>query len=410
MRWQTRLWVFTCCIFFTSASYTMVVPFLPIYLLHIGATMDNVELWSAAVFSISFLIGGTMAPVWGKLADKQGQKLMAARSALLLCLAYSSGGIVQSPLQLLGMRVLQGFANGYLPSALSMISSTTPRERIGYALGVMQSSQLVGTVSGPLIGGILAHVLGIRASFFVAGAALLLIFVVTVLTPSDKSKTERAQAASAQQTSLFNDIKVSFKDRAIGELLLLFFAFNLVMVAIQPILSLFVAELSGGIDNDNVEILAGLACSLPPLVGAITAPFWGMFGQNKGFFLAMGLGFAGAGFFIFLQGFSPNITYLLITSVGLGLFIVGIVPSINALLTLNTPPEFRGRGFGMMTMSGQYGAMCGPLISGLIAHLLNLHTQFLLSGALLMLLSIYAFKRQGQERQRKLQGRLHGQD
>ncbi len=408
MTWQTRLWVFTCCIFFTSASYTMVVPFLPIYLLHIGATEHNVELWSAAVFSISFLLGGTMAPVWGKLADKRGQKVMAVRSAFLLCLAYSTGGLVQTPLQLFCMRVLQGFANGYLPSILSMISSTTPRERIGYALGVMQSSQLIGTVSGPLIGGLLAQFLGIRASFFVAGSALLLIFFITLFTPSDKSKQERVQAAK-EQSSIFHDIKVSITDRAISELLLLFFAFNLVMVAIQPILSLFVAELAGGIENnDNVELLAGIACSLPPLVGALTAPFWGMFGQNKGFFLSMTCGFAGAGFFIFLQGFAPNITYLLITSVGLGLFIVGIVPSINALLTINTKPQFRGRGFGMMTMAGQYGAMCGPLISGLIAHFLNLHVQFLLSGSMLLLLAVYSFKRHHSTRQLKREGRTDG--
>ncbi len=400
MNWKTRLWVFTFCIFFTSASYTMVVPFLPIYLLNLGASEDNVELWAAAVFSICFLIAGTVAPVWGRLADKSGQKLMAARAALLLSLSYGIGGLVASPLQLFFVRVLQGFANGYLPSILSMISSTSPRDRIGYALGVLQSSQLAGTVSGPLLGGILAHTFGIRASFFTAAIALGCIFCITVLTPSDKSAAEKA-AAKTDRSTILDDLKACWQDKKILELLLIFFFFNLLMVAIQPILALFVAELAGGFeDADNVELLSGIACSLPPFVGALTAPFWGMFGQRRGFFLSMACGFIGAGAFIFSQGFAPNITFLLITSAGLGLFIVGIVPSVNALLSLNTKPEFRGRGFGMMTMAGQYGAMCGPLISGSIAHLLNLHAQFLFSGLCMALLGVYALLRHRKIRQR----------
>ena len=416
MHWQTRLWVFTFCVFFTSASYTMVVPFLPIYLLQLGATEDNVELWAAAVFSICFFLAGTLAPVWGRLADKKGQKVMAVRSALLLCLSYASGGFVQTPLQLLGMRVLQGFANGFLPAVLSMISSTSPRAKIGYALGVMQSSQLAGTVSGPLIGGVLAHVFGIRASFFAAGAALFMIFIITLLTPNDKKDQQEAAASESafdpapapapvvpERSSIIDDFKLCWHDKQLFELLMLFFSFSVVMVAIQPILSLFVAQLAGGMEN-NVEILSGLACSLPPFVGAFTAPFWGMFGQRRGFYLSMSLGFLDAGLSIFLQGFAPNITYLMVTSVTLGLFIVGIVPSINALLSLNTKPEFRGRGFGMMTMAGQYGAMCGPLISGAVAHFLDLHVQFMISGFLLLILCVYTSSRHRTEA-----ARLRGQ-
>lgn len=403
MKWQTRLYLCAFCVYFTSASYTMVVPFLPIYLLHLGADENNVELWSAAVFAVCFFIAGTMAPIWGRLADKSGQKVMAARSAFLLCLTYASGGIVQTPVQLLLMRVLQGFANGYLPAVLSMISSTCPRERIGYSLGIMQSSQLIGTVSGPLIGGVLAHMLGIRASFFVAGGALLMIFLITLFMPNEKSKDERAAAKTGQRTSIIDDFKVAWHEPKLLELLIMFLGFNMVMVAIQPLLSLYVAQLAGGLEN-NVEILSGLACSLPPFVGALTAPFWGSMGQKKGFFITMSVAFLGSGAFIFMQGFVPNITMLMITSVGLGLFLVGIMPSMNALLALNTAPEFRGRGFGLMTMSGQYGAMFGPLLSGMIAHFLNLSTQFIISGSFLMLFAVYTYRR---HQQVKAEGRIN---
>ena len=121
MSWRTRLGIFAFCIYFTSASYTMCVPFLPIYLLDLGASEDNIEFWSTIVFSVSFLIGGIMAPIWGRLADKNGQKTMAVRSSFMLFFAYTLGGLVTTPLQLFFMRVLQGFANGFLPSVLSMV-------------------------------------------------------------------------------------------------------------------------------------------------------------------------------------------------------------------------------------------------------------------------------------------------
>ena len=388
MNWKTKLIIFTICIYFTSASYTMIVPFLPIYLLELGATDNNIEFWTALIFSISFFVGGIMAPVWGKLADNKGQKGMTVRSSAMLCLAYLCGGLVSSPLQLFGMRVLQGFANGFLPSVLSRVSSFSPKEKLGSSLGYIQSSQLIGTVSGPLIGGTLAHVFGFRASFFIAGAFLFLVFLVTLVVPDEKiEKTEHKE----EKSTIFADFKFTVKDRVLRELLLLFFFFSMVMLAIQPILSLFVKQLVG--TYDDVAFYAGIACSLPPLVGAFTAPFWGTFGQRKGFYLAMAWALFGSALFLYIQAFSSDIYYLFITGGCMGLFIVGIVPSINAALSLATTPQFRGRGFGMMTMAGQFGCMLGPLLSGFISHLFSLNLQFQISGIFLFLMSLYTFKR-----------------
>ena len=81
MSWKAKLIVFTICIYFTSASYTMIVPFLPLYLLELGANQNNIEFWTAVIFSVSFLVGGVMAPLWGKLADKKGRNCRLAAAA-----------------------------------------------------------------------------------------------------------------------------------------------------------------------------------------------------------------------------------------------------------------------------------------------------------------------------------------
>ena len=54
MTWRTQLNISTLCIFFTSASFTMCVPFLPVYLLELGAPEDQIEFWSALTFAVTF--------------------------------------------------------------------------------------------------------------------------------------------------------------------------------------------------------------------------------------------------------------------------------------------------------------------------------------------------------------------
>lgn len=387
MPWRVQLMIYTGCIFFTSASYTACVPFLPVYLLELGAPEEDIEFWSALVFSSCFLIAAVMAPIWGKISDNKGKKSMALRSSIMLCLTYTCGGLVTAPIQLLGVRILQGFANGYLPVVLSMVSSQSPRDKLGTSLSFIQSAQLVGTVSGPLMGGALAQFFGYRASFLIAGVALGLVVIITWLTPDHSKKAE----ANAPKTTILQDLKYCVVTPSVREILSIFMIFNMVMMAIQPLLSLFVAQLTGG--YDDVAFYAGIACSLPPFVGAITAPFWGMFGQRKGYYRAMAFALAGAGIFVGLQGFAESYFMLLILSGIMGLFIVGIVPSLNACITLATPEDFKGRAFGAMTLFGQLGCMFGPLLSAVVSHLFAIRYQFMISGVCLLLLCLYVTQR-----------------
>lgn len=387
MSWRTQLMIYTGCIFFTSASYTACVPFLPVYLLELGAPEEDIELWSALVFSSCFLIAAVMAPIWGKISDNKGKKSMALRSSIMLCLTYTCGGLVTAPIQLLGVRILQGFANGYLPVILSMVSSQSPRDKLGTSLSFIQSAQLVGTVSGPLLGGALAQFFGYRASFLIAGVTLGIVVVITWMTPDNSKKA----AANAPKTSILQDLKYCVVTPSVREILCLFMLFNMVMMAIQPLLSLFVAELTGG--YDDVAFYAGIACSLPPFIGAITAPFWGMFGQRRGYYRSMAIAFGGAGIFVALQGTASSYLMLLVFSGIMGLFIVGIMPSLNATITLATPEDFKGRAFGAMTLFGQLGCMFGPVMSAAVSRTFEIRYQFVISGLVLIILCFYVTKR-----------------
>ncbi len=91
MNWKLVLAILTCNILFMSSSYTMLIPFLPMYLtMELGVSDADVNLWSGIVFSATFLVSAVMAPIWGRMADTKGKRLMAMRASFLLAISTSS--------------------------------------------------------------------------------------------------------------------------------------------------------------------------------------------------------------------------------------------------------------------------------------------------------------------------------
>ena len=139
--------------FLVSSGYTMVIPFLPLYLEEMGVPEREISLWTGLVFSSCFLVAAVMGPVWGKLADVGGKKKMAIRAAVLLGFSYLFCGLCQNQYQLMAARAFQGFANGFVAAAMAIISDSADSRKLGGTLGMAQTSLVVGGICGPLMGG-----------------------------------------------------------------------------------------------------------------------------------------------------------------------------------------------------------------------------------------------------------------
>lgn len=390
MNWKLVLAILTCNILFMSSSYTMLIPFLPMYLtMELGVSQTDVNIWSGIVFSASFLVSAIMAPIWGKMADTKGKRIMAMRASFLLSISYFLGGIVQSPEQLTLMRLFQGFASGLWPMDLAIMTLYAPPSRLGFCLGIMQGTLTAGGVVGPLLGGVLAEAVGMRYSFFLASAALFLNFLVftfIIKEPPTSAKDDAIQ----KDTS---DIKECSPWRMplLRNMLLCGTLVQMVILILQPVLTTYVAKLAGPLPN--IVFVAGLVFSLGGIAGAMAAPIWGTFGQRRGFFKAMCLGMTGAGISMIIQGIPDTLVPFAIMQFVGGLFFCGIHPAINAILASNTPPSYKGRIFGMLFAAQQVGSMAGPLLGGLIATYLGMHWVFALSGVILLLLSTAVWRR-----------------
>ena len=383
MNWKAVLAILTCNVVLMSASYTMLIPFLPMYLINeLGVTSDNVNMWSGIIFSVTFIVSAVMAPIWGKLSDKKGRKPMAVRAGVGLAITFICG-IVSSPIQLMFARILQGFAAGLWPAELAIMSSYAPKEKLGFCMGVMQGALTAGGVIGPLLGGVLASVFGMRVSFFISAGALALITLITLIfikEPPREAKTPE-QLALAKEAEKVNLLKVPMIRRMLECAVVI----QMAILILQPILTLYVAELHHSMDN--VIMLSGMVFSLGGFAGAISAPLWGRYGQSHGFFRTMCITLAGTGFILIIQSIPSTLTPFAILQFVCGLFYAGVYPSINSILVKKSPAEQRGRIFGLMFAAQQIGSTIGPLVGGFIGTFFGLKFVFIFAGILMFITS-----------------------
>ncbi len=384
MNWKIVLALLVSFALLMSSSYTMLIPFLPIYLdKELGASRESLSMWSGLVFAISFAISAFAAPLWGKLSDKMGKKPMIIRSSVLIAITYFLAGIVTTPFELFLVRAFQGVAAGLWPACLVMLSAYAPKKKLGFAMGLMQSANITGSILGPLLGGILATSFGMRNSFFIGAAALSLISITTILFIKEPKKQESTDPVNQKAPGYLSLLK----DKNLLILLFVVGFTNFVIMQIQPIVALYVEKLNQS--SHDVMILSGLVLSLGGFAGSIAAPIWGKAGQKHGFYKTLTIALLVAGTLIAMQGL-PNMLWLFaLMQFVCGLAFSGIFPSANSILVLFTPSNIRGTGFGLLFSAQMVGGAIGPIIGGFLVTFLSFNSVYFASGSVLVVLGIY---------------------
>mgnify|MGYP000238940248 FL=1 len=386
-----NVWIITISMTILAVCYTMIIPFLPIYLLELGVSKDDVALWSGLVFGITFLIAGIMAPIWGKIADNKGKKRMALRAGFAIAVSYFLIGLVTDQYQLLLGRAFVGFANGFYPAAMTMVSLSVDEKRVGRALGIFQMGLILGNVIGPFLGGAVESVVGMRPVFYVSGIAVFIATLAVlffVKEPRIASKKVEDTTATKQKTSLREDFKAVSEKPVLVRLLWIFFFMQCAIMMLQPILALYVGDMQGTMEG--AAIISGSILSIGGLAGALTTNLWVRIGERRGYFQTISYCMIGSGIVLLLQSLPIGIWWFGVLQVLIGSCIVGINPSLSAAVTLNTEPGFRGRMFGMTTTAQQFGSMVGPVFASLVSTYIGISYVFSITGALLLYLGFQA--------------------
>ena len=359
-----------------------VVPFMPLYVQHLGVEdAGNAAAWAGIINGASGATMALVAPLWGRLSDRVGRKIMLLRATLTAVFVVGAMVFVSAPWQLLILRLLQGTLTGTVPAATALVASTAPQEKAGWRLGALQTTIFIAAGVGPAIGGISADAAGLRPSFFIASALLaastaLVLFGVVRDRPAQASDEERDE----EETS------VSLPYRQLLPGLLTLFAVHVTITSAAVALPGYVHELSGGFGA--IATQAGWIIGTGALVASVGSLFGGRLAGRIGTRRMIALSLALAGLAAIPQALVSNVPELWALRLTTSVFLGGAIPVANLLIKNVSPPGRQGAAFGVASSATAMGFAFGPMGGGLIASSLGFRAAFLVPGLALLGLAV----------------------
>jgi DHA1 family multidrug resistance protein-like MFS transporter len=379
--WRRNLYVLWIGVFFCSMAYSMVIPFMSLFIAHDLGVDNHLTLWSGVAFGVTFLASALIAPFWGSLSDKYGRKPMLMRSGFSLCVVYILTSFVQDPYQLIAVRILTGLLAGYIPSAIALVATNTPEKSVGYSLGIMSTASAAGSILGPLFGGVLSKYTGYREAFIAAGVVVLFSALIACFMVKEGNFNR-----SKERSHVMDDLRKAKANPLFMKQLFIALIVTSSVMVLEPLLSLYVLEL--GASRSDASFSSGIIFSAVGIATVIAAPIWGKIGERIGYRNTLMIGLIGGGIGNFLQIFVHNLVGFGVLRFVYGLFFAAVFPAINALIVKVTEPEFRGRAFSLNQSASQLGNMVGPMSGGALAGLVSIPFVFVLNGCLLVLTSL----------------------
>jgi DHA1 family multidrug resistance protein-like MFS transporter len=385
--WQKNLYSLWVAQLMASTGLTLIIPFLPFYLREIGVTdSEKVKVWSGLVFAAPFMVAAFMQPIWGILGDRRGRKPMVVRAMLGLALANFLMGFARSAPQLLILRFFQGSLAGFVAPSLALMGSCTPRERIGEALGTLQSALVTGMIVGPFLGGLFAHFMGYWPIFFWIGFFCLAGAIIVIRWVKEEFVREKKE----RRPGVVEQIRFVFHSPQLRSMIILMILVQSSIMVVAPFLSLYVEYLK--VPPDYICLMSGLVFGITGVAHACTAPLWGRRADRVGYRKILRSSLMGVTLFILPQALVTDVYQLLILRVGLGVFASGIIPTINMIIQRSTAEKDRGGIYGIFQSGLVIGNLIGPLMGGLLSASLGLRAIFLITAGLFFVASIWERK------------------
>ena len=349
--------------FMGFAGFTVVMPFLPLYIRELGVEdVGDIALWSGLTLGATPAITAISAPLWGRVGDRYGSKLLVIRSLSAFALTKAAMAFVTAPWQLVALRALLGVFAGYGALTMAMAAESVPRERMARAIGSVQMGQRLGPAIGPLVGGLVAPLVGLRRSFLLT-AGFYLVGLLMMATFYREPRTHHTKRSARGLGSVLRELAGTP-----GFVLILAVIFGLQTVdrSFSPILPLFVVQL--GVPPEKVTTLAGILFSLIAacaalghrLAHSLTSRY-----SARAILTTVSVATASALIVIVLVPSLWTLTMaLVVASLGIGIAMTAAYTLAGSLL----PPDAHVTGFGIMTTASLVGLAFSPVLAGVVGN------------------------------------------
>ena len=393
--WKRTLYVIVFAQVMTSIGFSSFFPFLPLYVAELGAKSRlSVEFLSGMAFSAQAIMMMIASPFWGMIADRYGRKLMVERAMFGGAIVIGLMAFARSAEELVLLRAIQGLITGVLSAHNALVASVVPRERSGYAMGLLQVGLGIGVALGPLIGGLVADLFGYRSAFYVTGMLLFVSGIVVWLgIEEDFRPASAAKLATRTLMQKWNHILsapgvlVTYSLRFISQ-------FGRMMI--YPILPFFIQTLMS--DPSRVNTFTGMVIGTSSVFVTLSAIYLGRLGDRIGHRLILICCFMGGALAFLPQGFVVAPWQLLVLQAMAGATLGGITPSISALLARYTPQGEEGVVYGLDNSVSAGARALAPLLGASVAMWMGLRTTFTTTCLLFFMAGIISLWRLPREK------------
>lgn len=384
------------------AGFSVAIPFLPYYVQELGVTdLEQAAIWSGLLFTGQAVTMAIFSPIWGSLADRYGRKLMVERAMFGGALLLGAMGMVRNVQQLAILRTLQGAVTGTVAAATTLVASSVPRQRAGYALGLLQMAVYVGASAGPLLGGLVADAFGYRIAFWVTAvllfaAGLNVFFLVEErfrpysqkenLPAGDSSPSGSTGFAQAPAEGFWQGLTLVMRSRALLFMFGTRVVTNLGSRIMEPMLPLFVQSLMPG--AARVASTTGLIVGARAATSALGAVVLGQVGDRVGHRRVLTACTIGAAGLYIPQFFVSTPTQLLMLQGVVGLALGGILASLSATLASLSPDGHQGVVYGVDASALSAANAIAPMIGAAVATGLGLRFIFLCTAGIFALAAL----------------------
>ncbi len=382
--WKRTLIVLAAAQFLTMIGFSSYLSFIPYYLQEMGnLTYEQAMTWFALFSSLSAVSMMVAAPIWGGLSDRYGRKVMLVRATASGAVLAFLMGLAQSPGQLLVLRIFQGAMCGTVSAATTIVATQTPDDKLGTALGVMQTTQFLSQAIGPVLGGVLADSLGYR-SVFPISSAIMVVSLIGVVALVKEQKVEPARERVARKAGKLA-LRGVFAQTTII-MLAVIGVVRLGTMTVSPVMALYIKSLAP--EASRIATLAGSVTSVTAFTSSLAALVIGRLGDKFGQKTVLLISTICIAILYAPQAFVHTVGQLMILRAVQGIFVGGTMPTANALLARSAPASRRGMVFGFSASLSSGGHALGPMVGAAVGQTWGMASCFLVSSGIYALVAM----------------------
>lgn len=383
--WKRTVYISLVCVFCTSFGVSQLGPILPLYFHDLGVnTPEGMSLWSGLATGITFLIVCLAAPFWGRLADKKGRKITLIRSSFGMALCNVLIAFQTTPEGVVLIRLIQGLVSGFYSASITLIASESPLEKTGWALGLLASANLAGSLIGPLLGGYIADTVGIRNDFIIVGLLMGLAGLLATAFIHEnyipKPNIEKLSISKLkEQIPEFSSIVA---------LCVASFIYAICIMSLQPVISVYIKGIVPS-HTENLAFIAGAVFSAMGIAQLMSSSPLGKLVDKVGPRKVLVVSLIYVGLFNIPQAYVTDVYQLALIRFLQGFGLGGMLPALNTYLSSKTPREFTGQVFSYNQSCLFFGYFLGAIGGSSLMALLGFTTLFWVSGGLFILSALW---------------------